>query len=292
MPMSMTGYGRHKATNKGYEISVEIKSVNHRFFDANIRTPRSFTFLEEMVRKYLATKINRGKLDVYIYISSLEEGEKSISLNKPIIKNYLSVFKEISEEFSIPYDLTVSKIAKYQDIFDTDYKEYDTDEVFSALLPVLEKAVSDFLSMRLQEGNRLCQDMLERANGINLMTLKIMELLPASIQEYESKLRDKMLEHIDLGGIDENRLINEVAIFADKVATFEETTRLSSHFVEFLELIKKDQPIGKKLDFIVQEMNREINTICSKCQSYEISKIGIDVKTEIEAIREQVQNLE
>jgi len=292
MAMSMTGYGRHKEINCGFDITVEIKAVNHRYFDTNIRTPRSFNFLEEVLRKYLLKKINRGKLDVFVHMNNVEDGDKSITLNKKVLENYLNIFREMEEKFDISYDVSVSKMSRFSDIFETDYREYESDEIFNILEPVLEKAVSDFLDMRKKEGERLVFDMVARVDVLKDYVEKLEKLLPESVKEYESKLREKMEEYIGSPSFDQARLMTEIAIFSDKVATFEETTRLRSHFAEFSDLIKKDQPIGKKLDFIVQEMNREINTICSKCQSLEISKIGIDVKTEIEAIREQIQNIE
>jgi uncharacterized protein (TIGR00255 family) len=292
MALSMTGYGRHKEINGGFDITVEIKAVNHRYFDTNIRLPRSFSFLEEIVRKYLSEKINRGKLDVYIHINNIEDGGKSVSLNKAVCESYINVLKEISDEFSVPYDVTVTKLARFSDIFETGYVEYATDEIFPVIEPVLKKALNDFLDMRQKEGARLSADMSARIENLKSLSARLEELLPASVREYENKLREKMEEYIGGASFDENRLMTEVAIFSDKVATYEETTRLSSHFAEFSDLIKKDMPVGKKLDFVVQEMNREINTVCSKCQNLEISKIGIDAKTEIEAIREQVQNIE
>ena len=292
MAMSMTGYGRCKEINKGFDITVEIKAVNHRYFDANIRTPRSFSFLEEVLRKYLLKRINRGKLDVYVHMNNVEDGGKSITLNKKVLENYLNVFREMEAEYSIPYDVSVSKMSRFSDIFETDYKEYEADEIFGILEPVLEKALSDFLDMRKKEGARLIEDMVARVEKLKEYAQEIDRLMPESISEYERKLRERMEEYIDSASFDQSRLMTEVAIFSDKVATFEETTRLRSHFVEFADLIEKDMPIGKKLDFIVQEMNREINTVCSKCQNMTISKIGIDVKSEIEAIREQVQNIE
>jgi len=292
MAMSMTGYGRCKEINKGFDITVEIKAVNHRYFDTNIRTPRSFGFLEEVLRKYLLKKVNRGKLDVFVHMNNVEDGDKSITLNKKVLENYLNVFKEMETEYGLVYDVSATKMSRFSDIFETDYKEYAADEVFEALEPILEKAVSDFLDMRRKEGERLIADMVARVEKLKEYTDEIDKLMPESLKEYENKLKERMEEYIGSASFDQSRLMTEVAIFSDKIATFEETTRLRSHFVEFADLIKKDQPIGKKLDFIVQEMNREINTICSKCQNIAISKIGIDVKSEIEAIREQVQNIE
>ena len=292
MSMSMTGYGRQKEIYKGYDITVELKSVNHRYFDANIRVPRGFSFLEEPVRKYLSEKINRGKLDVYIHMNNVEEGDKVVTLNRTVAENYLKVLKELSDEYDMPFDVSATKMSRFPDIFEVEFKEHEAEEIFSVLEPVMEKAVNDFLAMRRTEGKRLADDMVSRIEKLRGMVARIEELLPASVAEYEKKLRDKMEEYLNGATYDETRLMTEVAIFSDKVATFEETTRLQSHFEEFMGLVYQDKPVGKKLDFIIQEMNREINTTCSKCNSIEISKIGIDAKTEIEAIREQVQNVE
>ena len=292
MPNSMTGYGRYKDISGGFDVTVEIKAVNHRYFDTNIRTPRSFAFLEETVRKYLQKHIGRGKLDVFIHMHSIDEGDKSVKINKSICQSYLNAFNEIADTFSLENDITVSKLARFSDIFEVDYREYEEKEIFGILEPILEKALRDFLDMRKKEGARLCEDMLSRIDELKKLVMKIDALMPESIKEYENKLREKMEEYIGTASFDENRFMTEIAIFSDKVATFEESTRLKSHFVEFADLVDKDKQVGKKLDFIVQEMNREINTICSKCQSFEISKIGIDAKALIEAIREQVQNIE
>lgn len=292
MSMSMTGYGRQKENYQGYDISVEIKSVNHRYFDANIRVPRGFGFLEEMVRKYLSERISRGKLDVYIYMNNPEEGDKVVTLNHSVAQNYLRVLQELSDGYDLPFDVTATKMARFSDIFEVEFKEHEAEEIFAVLEPVLAKAVGDFLAMRQTEGKRLAEDMVARIEALRGMVERIEALLPQSVAEYEQKLRDKMKEYLNGASYDETRLMTEVAIFSDKVATFEETTRLRSHFEEFMSLVYQDKPVGKKLDFIVQEMNREINTTCSKCNSIEISKIGIDAKTEIEAIREQVQNIE
>ena len=199
---------------------------------------------------------------------------------------------ELSEAYEMPFDVTATKMSRLPDIFEVEFKEREADEIFAVLEPVLKKAVDDFLAMRKTEGKRLAEDMVSRIEKLRNMVERIETLLPQSVADYEQKLRDKMKEYLKDASYDETRLMTEVAIFSDKVATFEETTRLHSHFEEFMNLIYQDKPVGKKLDFIVQEMNREVNTTCSKCNSIEISKIGIDAKTEIEAIREQVQNIE
>ena len=292
MALSMTGYGREKNLSGDYEISVEIKSVNNRYFDANIRVPKVFNFLEERVRKHLSERINRGKVDVFVFMRNTVEDESDISYNKDLAKKYYDVFKEISENFSIPFDLTATKLGKMNDIFTISQKEYSEDEIFEILKPVLDKATDDFIDMRKKEGKRLEEDVLSRIEKLKEIVSEIEKLLPQSVKEYEQRLRSKLDDYLKGVEYDEQRVLTEVAIFSDKVATFEETTRLRSHFEEFLSLVSKQSPVGKKLDFIIQEMNREVNTTCSKCQSIEISKLGIEAKSEIEAIREQIQNIE
>ena len=292
MALSMTGYGREKLLNGDYEVSVEIKSVNNRYFDANIRVPKVFNFLEEKVRKYLSERINRGKVDVFIFMRNTVEDESDISYNKDLAKKYYDVFKEISQNLDIPFDLTATKLGKMNDIFTISQKEFSEDEIFEILKPVLDKATDDFIDMRKKEGKRLEEDVLSRIEKLKEIVSEIEKLLPQSVKEYEQRLRSKLDEYLKGVEYDEQRVLTEVAIFSDKVATFEETTRLRSHFEEFLNLVSKQSPVGKKLDFIIQEMNREVNTTCSKCQSIEISKLGIEAKSEIEAIREQIQNIE
>ncbi len=288
----MTGYGREKTINGDYEVSVEIKSVNNRYFDANIRVPKIFNFLEEKVRKYLSERINRGKVDVFIFMKNTVEDETDISYNKDLAQKYYDVFEEISKSFNIPFDLTATKLGKMNDIFTVSQKEFSEDEIFDILKPVLDKATDDFIDMRKKEGKRLEADVLSRIERLKEIVSEIEVLLPQSVKDYELRLRSKLDEYLKGVEYDEQRVLTEVAIFSDKVATFEETTRLRSHFQEFCELVSKEIPVGKNLDFIIQEMNREVNTTCSKCQSIEISKLGIEAKSEIEAIREQIQNIE
>lgn len=292
MALSMTGYGREKCENLGYEVSVEIKSVNNRYFDANIRVPKSFGFLEEKVRSYLMTRINRGKIDVFIHIASTEESDFDIKLDKTAAKKYYDAFKELSEYLDIPFDLTTSNLGRFPEVLTASEAEADEERIFNAVFPVLEKAADDIIKMRKTEGKRLEEDVLSRISDLRKTATLIEERLPLSVKDYENRLREKMTETIGSASFDKNRLLTEIAIFSDKVATFEETIRLKSHFDSFTELVKKDSPVGKKLDFIVQEMNREVNTICSKCQDLEISKLGIEAKSQIEAVREQIQNIE
>ena len=292
MALSMTGYGREKTMSGDYEVSVEIKSVNNRYFDANIRVPKMFNFLEEKVRKYLSERINRGKVDVFIFMKNTVEDEADISYNKDLAKKYYDVFLEMAEEFDIPFDLTTTNHGRMNDIFTVSQKEFSEDEIFAILKPVLDNAIDDFIDMRQNEGKRLEADVVSRIKHLEEIVSQIEILLPESVKEYEQRLRLKLDEYLKGVEYDEQRVLTEVAIFSDKVATFEETTRLRSHFQEFCSLVSKDTPIGKKRDFIIQEMNREVNTTCSKCQSIEISKLGIEAKSEIEAIREQIQNIE
>ena len=292
MALSMTGYGREKQELSGYEVCVEIKTVNNRYFDTNIRVPKNCGFLEEKVRTYLMGRINRGKTDVFIHIKDIGASEFDINLNKAAAKKYYDAYKELADYLEIPFDMTASKLGKYQDVIDSVENEADNDKILAVVLPVLEKAADDIVKMRKIEGERLTDDVLTRISELRKTVEKIEERLPQSVKDYEKRLRDKMDDYLNGASYDENRVLTEIAIFSDKVATFEETIRLKSHFDSFAELVKKDAPIGKKLDFIVQEMNREINTICSKCQDLEITNLGIDAKSQIEAIREQIQNIE
>ena len=292
MAKSMTGYGREKCENHGYEVTVEIKSVNNRYFDTNIRVPKSLGFLEEKVRSYLMTRINRGKVDVFVHVKATEENDLDIVLDKSAAKKYYDAYKELSEYLGVPFDLTANSLGRLPEVLTATEAETDEEKIYGAVLPVLEKAADDIVKMRTIEGKRLEDDVLSRIEDLRNTATLIEERLPQSVADYENRLRDKMTETIGSATFDENRLLTEIAIFSDKVATFEETIRLRSHFDSFTELVKKDIPVGKKLDFIVQEMNREVNTICSKCQDLEISKLGIEAKSQIEAIREQIQNIE
>lgn len=292
MALSMTGYGRERAVSKNYEICVEIKSVNNRYFDANIRVPKAFSFLEEKVRKYLSQRINRGKIDTFIYMKNIEESEFDICVNEKNAQAYYNAYKTLSEKFSLPFDLSATKLGKAPDVLEISTKDFSEDDIWEALLPVLKKALDDFCDMRTKEGENLRDDVSKRVDNLEEIVSKIEVLLPKSVKDYEERLRAKIDEYVSGSTYDENRVLTEIAIFSDKVATFEETTRLRSHFDAFRSLISKNVPIGKKLDFIVQEMNREVNTTCSKCQSIEITELGIEAKSEIEAIREQIQNIE
>lgn len=292
MAVSMTGYGREKREIGGYEITVEIKTVNNRYFDSNIRVPKSFGFLEEKIRAYLMKRINRGKTDVFVYITNTADGDFSLKVNKTAAQKYYNAYKELSELLNVPFDLTADKLGRMQEVLSQKEEDADETKVWGCVFSVLTAAADDIIAMRKTEGNRLEADVLSGIEILRSTVSQIEKRLPESVKDYEKRLREKMDEYIGSASYDEARLLTEVAIFSDKVATFEETIRLKSHFDSFSELVKKDMPVGKKLDFIVQEMNREVNTICSKCQDIEISKLGIDAKSQIEAIREQIQNIE
>jgi len=288
----MTGYGREKCEINGYEVSVEIKSVNNRYFDTNIRVPKSMGFLEEKVRSYLMTRMNRGKVDVFVHVKAVAETDLDIKLDKIVAKKYYDVFRELSSYLELPFDVTTMNMGRLPDVLVSSEGETDEEEIMNIVFPALEKATDDIIKMRKTEGKRLEEDVLSRIADLRKTSALIEERLPQSVKDYENRLRDKMTETIGGATFDESRLLTEVAIFSDKVATFEETIRLKSHFDSFTELVKKDAPVGKKLDFIVQEMNREVNTICSKCQDLKITNLGIEAKSQIEAIREQIQNIE
>lgn len=292
MLKSMTGYGRHEAIAGGKKILVEIKSVNHRFSDYNIKVPRHLGFLEERVRKYASEYITRGKVDIYVNVESYEEADRDIILNEELARNYINVLHELCEKFNLKDDISVSSVARYTDIFKTERREDDEEEIWSLVKDVLNEAVTAFTSMRSREGERIEKDLRERIDYMKGLAEQVDERSPKTVEEYREKLYTKIKELVEDRDIDEARVLTEVAIFADKVAVNEETVRLGSHFEEFYQILDSGEPAGRRLDFLIQEINREVNTIGSKAQDIEIAKIVVTLKGEIEKLREQIQNIE
>ncbi len=292
MLKSMTGYGRHEMIKDGKKILFEIKSVNHRFSDYNIKVPRYMNFLEDKVRKLASEYITRGKVDIYVSVESYESADTDIRLNKELAKNYIDVLHELCETFNLKDDISVSSVARYGDIFKTERRDEDEDAVWRLVEEAAQKAISDFVSMRTREGERIEADLRERIDYMKSLAQQVDERSPKTVEEYKEKLYTKIKELVDDRNIDENRVLTEVAIFADKVAVNEETVRLSSHFDEFYQILDMGEPAGRKLDFLIQEINREVNTIGSKAQDVEIAKIVVTLKGEIEKLREQIQNIE
>lgn len=291
MLRSMTGFGRNELTVDGFTVNAQIRSVNHRYMDCSIRIPRCYNFLEEKIRQKTAEYISRGKIEVAITIKEQEGDDKVITLNRALAENYINVLKELST-LGIEDDIRVSTVSRYNDIFNIEYKEIDEDKMFEIIGSSLSLALEDFNNMRAEEGARLENSILSHLDTISAELAKIEERSPQTVREYRENLESRIRELIADTAVDENRLITETAIFADKVAIDEETVRLRSHMKAFKAAIKSDKPIGKKLDFIIQEMNRETNTIGSKANDIEIAAIVVEIKSEIEKIREQIQNIE
>lgn len=292
MVRSMTGYGRCETTANGRDITVEIKSVNHRYFELNTRVTRGYGFIEDRLKKYLQTKIFRGKLDVYVSIGASDEETAKVTVNHSLASGYINALREIGEKYSLPDDITVATVARYSDIFSVHKKEDDEEQVWQEILPALETALNDFLSMREAEGERMKADVLGRAAAVIEIVGEIEERSPQTVIEYKAKLTERINEMLANSAVDEQRILTEAAIFADKVAVDEETVRLRSHFTQMNDIMAAGGPIGRKLDFVLQEMNREANTIGSKVTDAQLAHKVVDIKAELEKIREQIQNIE
>jgi uncharacterized protein (TIGR00255 family) len=292
MLKSMTGYGRQETVIDGKKILVEIKSVNHRFSDYNIKVPRHMGFLEDKVRKFAAEKVTRGKIDIYVAVENYGEADKDIILNEELARNYIEVLKELRDKFGLSDDISVSNVARYTDIFKTEHREEDQEEVWKLVKSVMSDALDAFVAMREREGERIEKDLRERIALMSELAKKIDERSPQTVIEYRERLYSKIKELLEDREIDEARILTEVAIFADKVAVNEEIVRLGSHFEEFYQILDSGEPAGRKLDFLIQEINREVNTTGSKANDIEIAKIVVTLKGEIEKLREQIQNIE
>lgn len=292
MLKSMTGYGRQESLAGGTKILVEIRSVNQRFTDYSIKLPRHLGFLEERVRNFASEKITRGKVDIYISVDSYEEADKNITLNTALAKNYIHVLKQLRDEFDLRDDISVMSVARFSDIFNAERCEVDQEEIWEQVRGVLSDALDAFLAMREREGERIERDLVERIEYMKTLAAKIDERSPQTVAEYRERLYSKIKELMEDREIDEGRILTEVAIFSDKIAVNEETVRLGSHFEEFYNIINSGKPAGRKLDFLIQEINREVNTIGSKAQDIEIAKLVVTLKGEIEKLREQIQNIE
>ena len=292
MVMSMTGFGRAEMSVGSRDIIVEIKSVNHRYFEFTCRTGRGYSFLEDKLKKYVAQKIGRGKVDMYVSITENDDAAVEVELNRPLAKGYIDAMHKLAEEYSITDDVSVSVLGRFGDIFQIHRPPTDEDAVFEDVKVAVDAAMEHFLGMRAAEGERLRDDILSRADTILGIVGEIEERSPVTVKEYRDRLYQKLSEVLENNNIDEQRILTEAAIFADKVAVDEETVRLRSHFDQLRAFFESDQPVGRKLDFIVQEMNREANTIGSKVTDSVLAHKVVDIKGEIEKIREQVQNIE
>ena len=292
MVKSMTGYGRAVETIGTFTVTVEIKSVNHRYFEFTSRTPRVYGFLDEKLKSYVQSKVTRGKIECCVFIESLEAEDCTVQINHSLASGYIKALHELSERYGLEDDTTVTSVAKYHDIFSIHKEEADEERIWQAVKTVLDKAIVSFVSMREAEGEKLKNDILSRCDIILEKVAFIEERSPETVKEYNEKLLERMKTVLGDVHVDEQRILTEAAIYADKIAVAEETVRLRSHISQMHEFMKSEAAIGKKTDFLIQEFNREANTIGSKAQDVEIAKRVIDIKAEIEKIREQVQNIE
>lgn len=292
MIKSMTGFGHSESESRDYKISAEIKSVNHRYCDLNIKLPKKFNAYENDIRNIVKKYAARGKIDVYISYENYSEARTIVKYNSGVAKGYMDAIIKASEEFSIEPSITSSLLVRFPDVISLEDEEIDSDEIFKALAYVVEEACKNFVESREREGSHLYKDINDKLDYINGIVEEIEKRSPEIIKEYRTKIENKVAELLGDTKIDELVLATEITIFADKVCVDEETVRLHSHINSMRETLSKDEPIGRKLDFISQELNRESNTILSKANDVEVSSKAIDLKTEIEKIREQIQNIE
>lgn len=292
MIRSMTGFGRAQETVEGITVTVEIKSVNHRYFDFTCRVPRNYGFLEEKLKSYIQTNVTRGKIECYVQIEAQEAEECIVKINHSLAKGYIDALCELQKEFNLKDDITVSSVARNHDIFSVHKSDADEEIIWNAVRTVAATALESFINMRQNEGEKLKKDILSRCDTILENVKFIEERSPQTVIEYNNKLLERMQTVLSDVQVDEQRLLTEAAIYADKIAVAEETVRLRSHIDQMHEFMDSDAAIGRKMDFLVQEFNREANTIGSKAQDVDIARKVIDIKSEIEKIREQVQNIE
>lgn len=292
MIKSMTGFGRCEVLKDSRKFTVELKSVNHRYLDVNIRMPKKLNFFETSIRTLLKSYADRGKVDIFITYEDLSQSQVSVKYNAALAAEYLKYLNQMAEKFSLDNDVRVSTLSRYPEVFTMEECSEDEDELWNGLKEALEGAFSQFVEMRTKEGERLKEDILLKLDLLSEQIRFIEERSPQIIAEYRTKLEEKMRELLEDTQIDDNRIAAEVILFADKICTDEEVVRLKSHIQHMKETLEESNGIGRKLDFIAQEMNREANTILSKANDLDISNRAISLKTEIEKIREQIQNIE
>lgn len=292
MIRSMTGFGRERRVIGDYDISVEIRSVNSRYFEFSTRLPRSCQFMEDKLKNLVKTGVTRGKTELNLFIFNVQGKEASITVNKPIIESYVNALREVGKNCGLSDDLTLKDVFNMTDAFTISRPEEDEELLWNSVKETAEAALNNFVSMREAEGVKMRADLLEKLSNVEKMVEQVCILSPENVENYRKKLYDKLCEVLGDRNIPEERILLEAGIFSEKTAVDEETVRLKSHFSQFRSMLESSEPIGRKLDFLVQELNREINTIGSKAQSLEITKIVVDAKSEIEKIREQIQNIE
>ena len=292
MVKSMTGYGRAVETVNGREFTVEVRSVNNRYLDCSVKLPRSLTFAEETVKQAVKTTISRGKVDVFITVHSEGVSDVKISLNSAMVEGYLAAMKQMVSEYGVSDDISVSVISRMPEVFTVEKPEVDEEQLLSDLMGVVNQALANYDAMRAAEGKALEADLRSRGNTILELVSQVEAGNGQTVSDYRIRLENKLKEVLANTAIDESRILTEAAIFADKVAVDEETVRLRSHLEQMNNMLTNGGAIGRKLDFLLQEMNRESNTIGSKCSDVRLARIVVDIKAELEKIREQTQNIE
>ena len=292
MVKSMTGYGRAEETVSGCTITVELRSVNNRYLDCNVRIPRLYLFAEEAIKSRVQNTISRGKVDVFVTLDSTGADRVQVSVNKPVADGYYAALRQLAEDYGLSSDISVSLLSRFPEVLLAEKAEEDVEQMAKDICSVLDQALADFDQMRTREGEQLKEDILSRAAAIEDKVALVEKRSPQTVAEYRAKLETRMNEVLANTQLDPARILTEAAIFADKIAVDEETVRLRSHITQLREMLSKGGATGRKLDFLIQEFNREANTIGSKCSDIEISGHVVDIKAEIEKIREQVQNIE
>ncbi len=292
MIKSMTGYGRAEQSTDEMDVAVELKSVNHRYLEFSARVPRNYAFLEERLKRYFQQRVSRGKLDVFVSIDASRQPGVAVELNEPLAEAYAAALRRLAVCAGLPEESLLSHIAQYPDLMNVRKETPDEEAVWSLVEPAAEEALAAFMRMREAEGQRMKQDVLERLEAILRQVAFVESRSPETVKNYRERIEQKVRELLGDAQVDEQRLLTETALFADKVAVAEETVRLRSHMDQVRALLESGEPVGRKLDFIVQEMNREANTIGSKAQDMEVTRAVVEIKSEIEKIREQIQNIE
>ena len=292
MVKSMTGYGRAVETVNGREFTVELRSVNNRYLDCNVKLPRSLTFAEEAVKQAVKATISRGKVDVFITVRSEGTSDVKITLNAAMVEGYLAAMKQMVSDYGVQDDISVSVISRMPEVFTVEKPEVDEEQLLSDLMSVVKQALANYDAMRAAEGKALENDLRSRGNTILELVAQVEAGNGQTVSDYRIRLENKLKEVLANTAIDESRILTEAAIFADKVAVDEETVRLRSHLEQMNNMLTTGGAIGRKLDFLLQEMNRESNTIGSKCSDVRLARIVVDIKAELEKIREQTQNIE
>ena len=292
MIRSMTGYGNCRKVIDGREIYVEIRSVNHRYLELSCRVPKEMNFLEEKIKAEVKQQIFRGKADIYVSVGADENEQAVVSVNHALASGYIAALREIAEKYHLSDDISAMSLSRYNDIFKLTKPPADEEKLWSSVKNVLDEAIGKFIDMRIAEGEKLHKDITDRCTRILELVTEIEQQAPQIVTEYRKKLTTKINEMLCDATVDEQRIITEVAIFADRIAVDEETVRLKSHFEQFAKILESDGSVGRKTDFILQEMNRETNTIGSKIQDIQISHTVVEIKSELEKIREQIQNVE